>query len=1014
MKILSLIYCCLISSICFSQLNSFICGTQDGVNSELGNPGPLEFIPIEGCKPLNVKCNFVFFTRADGGGTFNPNNSDHMTILDYQTNFINWRLGYIENPLNCTYDISYPRDSKLRVEIERHYIANEGAWDYFSHGGVDCPGSITSQILQNAIDDFNTLHPKQFNFFFLEDGDEVNYLENLILNNIPLNIPYNNNVNAWFNGCSDLAHNYYSDNAQYIIVADFYTEYLKRRFFHQVYYPSFASIPWQTITGWHTNDVYPTMLVHELGHTVLDQYHTNGCNNIMRNDGLDRSHLSKSQLNKLHMTFATKNLHSFVNCNELEGANCTIRTTGDHTVNYPMSVFGNLTVKSGHQLTISNKVTFSSESRLIVERGGKLILNNNAFLTTECNDIWQGIIVEGNSTNSQATSGVVELKSGSIIENAKTAISCNPLHIPWPNDGYYGGLIKAEGGIIRNCGKGAEFMKYGVNNIEDNSYFTNVTFTNCKNGVTLWANNGVEFTNCTFSSILENGILPLDSRAVITGCTFNDVKTGVNVHSTMPIPFSTEIHSNDFYTSNEGVKANATANSTSLDIYNNNFFGSYFGLLMSGASHYHVQKNDFINQNTSTIFYDTNLGIDDQMVDNNVYSSEVGSLANKSNYTVYVDNCFGYNGNADLNISSASIFPFQYDTEIDDEAAGNCFTKNGVKDIYTSNNSHFYYYIKNSETNLCKIPTTPGPNTSNGNFSLAYASMDDESECGSSTGPGITFVKYRKCLVPKTKTELLQAIVDLKALIHFYEQTAIENSFHYFLVKKYKACLKRLLVSIPGVYKLEAFPNWREEAISYVNNETDFQVKAFAYALMIENNEFSNARAWLTALNRNTEEIQDFFTIQNINLDYLENRDQYQISNANKTLLYDLGRKDIPYNGFARSLHFVLTGEEVPIDLDYGNMPTTPRSKSTNKDWVIEQYPNPVNGQEYTINMTAANTEDVYEVNIIDLHGKSIFTSSYKGSKELKIDNNTWASGIYFVKISTQKEVLCVNKLIKI
>lgn len=422
-------------------------------------------------------------------------------------------------------------------------------------------------------------------------------------------------------------------------------------------------------------------------------------------------------------------------------------------------ISGDLFIKNGGRLTILSSISFGSNSRIIVERGGKLILDGGTL--TSCADTWEGVIVEGfGSSISQDLAGLVELKNNATIENAKIAISCDPIHILWPNFDFYGGLIKAENSTISNCNKGIAFMKYGVNDIEDDSYFTNVTFTGCKNGVTLWANNGVEFTNCTFSNILENGILPLDTRAVINGNTFDNVKTGVNVHSTMPIPFSTEIYGNDFFTSNEGIKANATANSTSLDIYNNNFFGSYFGLLMSGASHYNVQKNDFVNQNTSTIFYDTNLGIDDQMMDNNVSNSEVASLANKSNYTVYVDNCFGYNGNADLNISGGSIFPLQLDTEADDEAAGNCFSKNGTKDIYTSNNVPFTYFVKARDLTDCKIPINPGPNTPNGNYSISYTSEDDNENCGSNNGPGIIFVKYRKCPVPKKPSELIQAIND--------------------------------------------------------------------------------------------------------------------------------------------------------------------------------------------------------------------------------------------------------------
>jgi len=137
---------------CSSQYFNHVCGNSNGSQSSQNVVnGPLQFIPLDNCKPLSVKCNFVFLTNANGGGTFNPNIPSHSNILQIQENGINWRLGNIENSANCSYDIPYNRDTYLRCEFERHYVSNQLAYDYSVQGGVSCPGSITFQPLLNVI-----------------------------------------------------------------------------------------------------------------------------------------------------------------------------------------------------------------------------------------------------------------------------------------------------------------------------------------------------------------------------------------------------------------------------------------------------------------------------------------------------------------------------------------------------------------------------------------------------------------------------------------------------------------------------------------------------------------------------------------------------------------------------------------------------------------------------------------------------------------------------------------------
>jgi len=877
-------------------------------------------------------------------------------------------------------------------------------------------------LLGWILNSFNASHPNEFNFFFLENGDEVQFLENAIANGTTLTEPYNNPVDAWFTGCSDLANSYNSTSAQYIIMADFYTEYLKRKYFHALYYPQFSNIDPDVITGWHTNN-YHSALFHELGHTVLDQFHTNGCDNIMTSvSNTNRTHLTKTQLNNLHKTFAIKNLHKFVQCDELEGTNCSIKTTGDHSINYPMTVFGNLTVSSGHTLTISNTVTFSNESRLLVERNGKLILDKGSLLTTECGVIWKGIIVEGISNSNQSGAGIVELKSGSSIENAQVAISCNPSHIPWPNHSYYGGLIKCDGGLIKNCTKGIEFMKFGYDIYLDQSYFKNVTFENCRNGVTLWANSGVSFDGCTFTNIEQNAILPLDSYIKVNGSNFDNVQFGISAESTLPVVFSSEIgvyKTNNFLATEEGIRATSSGNITRFKIHNNNFMGGNLGIFMNGGSDFEAAHNDFVDQQTSIALYGTQLqDIETEIVENNISSSRWGSLANWPNNTHYWDNCFAYNENADIVVALGSIHQFQGIPQSGGsggEAAGNCFSKSNTNDIFTFGSTDpFVYVVPITGLPLCKIPTTPAPGMQSANYLIDYG-QDDIENCGSPGSPGPISVKYRRCSMPKTMSEYNLMVNTLTQQIAYLESIVNKTWYQKYLLKKYKDCLKKVKITKVVIEKEIGDGGWRIKAINHLNALQDFQSRIFSFGLLVENNEYTNARTWLNSLTLNTEEIQDFYTIQSINLDYLENRGTYSLSQSNKEVLYALGSKSLPLNGYARSLYYTLTGDRIPLILNYGKGVTKPRTIETEIKLNVNAYPNPIKDEWYNMDFNNLDSEAPYNISISNIQGFNVYSTTIKGQNSIKIDVSKWPSGIYIyhVKNERTKEII-INKFIKL
>jgi hypothetical protein len=150
--------------------------------------------------------------------------------------------------------------------------------------------------------------------------------------------------------------------------------------------------------------------------------------------------------------------------------------TQNETWDFSMKMYQDLVVKSGVILTIKCEIQFVPQARVIIEPGGKLIIDGGK-LTNEryYNTIWKGIEVWGNSNHPQGTltnspyQGILELKNGAIIENAYIAAT------NWKTDDWNyttGGIIYSNGGTFKNNHKDVEFTKYQNFSVSTNNTVT--------------------------------------------------------------------------------------------------------------------------------------------------------------------------------------------------------------------------------------------------------------------------------------------------------------------------------------------------------------------------------------------------------------------------------------------------------------------------------------------------------------------------------------------------------------
>jgi len=176
-------------------------------------------------------------------------------------------------------------------------------------------------------------------------------------------------------------------------------------------------------------------------------------------------------------------------------------------------------IEANKVLTITGIVQFTEQARLIVNPGGKLIINGGT-LTNYCNNsFWQGVIIKGDKTKSQSDEtnhGIVEIKNNGTIANALVGITTQDIN----NTAtviFGGGIIRAENAKFTNnklAVKMNAYQNFDANNIlvkfNDYSYFRKTEFIlntlpmpnqNFEGFVNLNAINGLNFTACKFQNL---------------------------------------------------------------------------------------------------------------------------------------------------------------------------------------------------------------------------------------------------------------------------------------------------------------------------------------------------------------------------------------------------------------------------------------------------------------------------------------------------------------------------------
>ncbi len=260
-------------------------------------------------------------------------------------------------------------------------------------------------------------------------------------------------------------------------------------------------------------------------------------------------------------------------------------------------------IESGATLTIQNTLTVSPETKIIVKRGGQLIIDGG---TITGNEMWQGIEVWGTKDQPQSLvyQGLVRVKNGGTIENAICGIRAVKMEIPAGGEGeapvlsYSGGIVFASNAVLKNNVTAARFYDYDHNS---SSHFTDCLFKTTysmingeqpKNFVKLTSIDGVEFINSSFvnSSSTQywgNGIYSTNSHYKVKGKCINGGEDCIEWDNGL------------FKNLEYGIYATASSPNKHIEVEHSDFEENFRGVYIGGMSNAVVTYNNF---NINTLF----------------------------------------------------------------------------------------------------------------------------------------------------------------------------------------------------------------------------------------------------------------------------------------------------------------------------------------------------------------------------------------------------------------------------
>jgi hypothetical protein len=290
--------------------------------------------------------------------------------------------------------------------------------------------------------------------------------------------------------------------------------------------------------------------------------------------------------------------------------------TQNETWDFTFKSYNDIVIKNGATLTLTCRLEMVPQAKIVVENGGKLIVDGGVITSARCGGpshegFWQGIVVQGDENLAQSPAsnqGVLEIINSGTIENAKIAInvyqnktiSLYGSSITFPMGG---GIIKINDANFVNNEIDIQMAPYSYINPytqkpnNQMSYIIRSNFETNDNmfvsstdpiHIKLMGINGMQIKGCTFSNnsssadVIDNGIGIMSNVSSIKVIPYCDPQNP----SCIDEP-------NTFVNLYYGIRIIDQPGSLALiDISENTFTNTYRSIFLSGTNNAKVLLNN--------------------------------------------------------------------------------------------------------------------------------------------------------------------------------------------------------------------------------------------------------------------------------------------------------------------------------------------------------------------------------------------------------------------------------------
>ncbi|HPK09832.1 MAG TPA: T9SS type A sorting domain-containing protein [Saprospiraceae bacterium] len=628
-----------------------------------------------------------------------------------------------------------------------------------------------------------------------------------------------------------------------------------------------------------------------------------------------------------------------------------------------------------------------------MNKNAKLIVDGG-ILSNGCGSTWKGIKIIGNSSGYS-----VEIKNNALIENTSEAAVSMFASGGWLL-GQGNAKIKFTDSEFKNCKK---MLELGALTTSYNpSIIDNCVHNGGKWSITNWNCYGVSITNNDFNNISHECIATEVGQFLIQGNTFHSGRADILFANVSP-GFGTAIRDNQLYGANTGVRALGTTLGQH-EIEYNQFLCGEFDAFMDDDNNYLFHHND-VTADFGVVSANNGIHSND-VFRNQVTGNFVGLLPLGNNPShLFYENCF--NTSFADNYIEGIIGGIQANPD-NFGPANNCFSHGGnsTLNIYDmTGDPDPFTYIEPGDANIdCRDAVLAHPNITR----MPGTSIPNNICQEAGSGQGSIPPQYNPCHPRRNIGDVNVAITWLQDKIsQIQNDPNLSPAQKDMYISFYRRCLNR----IKGLrYELMIQDGQNATVRAELINPTTDDDVLIVYSTYIAENNLTGASQYLASLTNASPQLSDFITIQQINLNRLNQGRVYMATASEQSVIETIAHKNHPYAGYAKALYYWLTGEIISTELpDFGKNGNAPRYGSSQKaENNISIYPNPFRD----IIHIKYQGDEKSALMVTDILGNQVYNSEV--TQSLNINTQSWNAGIYIITLQRGKEMIMSDKFVKI